>query len=138
MSFDGTTATPSSRRRAGSADEDEEPRRPAQRQRHNGSPAPPQAAFNSFLHLNPTDRKGHHKAPDGLPDDPVALSPTQQLYANFGAASRIEDWNNVWTLLVVQKDHLLFGMSPLLADLDRDNCTRPTNDEVNIQVGLMA
>ncbi|OAV91641.1 hypothetical protein PTTG_11153 [Puccinia triticina 1-1 BBBD Race 1] len=51
---------------------------------------------------------------------------------------RSEDWNNVWTLLVVQKDHLLFGMSPLLADLDRDNCTRPTNDEVNIQVGLMA
>ncbi|WAQ88702.1 hypothetical protein PtA15_10A121 [Puccinia triticina] len=45
---------------------------------------------------------------------------------------------DVWTLLVVQKDHLLFGMSPLLAALDRDNCTCPTVDEVNIQVGLMA
>ncbi|OAV92226.1 hypothetical protein PTTG_03267 [Puccinia triticina 1-1 BBBD Race 1] len=58
-----------------------------------------------------------------------------QLQAN---RPRSEDWNNAWTLLVVQKDHILFGMSPLLAGLDRDNCTCPTNDEVNIQVRLMA
>ncbi|WAQ81853.1 hypothetical protein PtA15_2A166 [Puccinia triticina] len=57
-----------------------------------------------------------------------------QLQAN---RPRSEDWNNAWTLLVVQKDHLLFGMSPLLADLDRDNCTCPTDDEVTIQLGMM-
>ncbi|WAQ90792.1 hypothetical protein PtA15_13A191 [Puccinia triticina] len=61
-----------------------------------------------------------------LPPRPLQFQMTAQLNAN---QTRSEDFVNVWTVLVVEKDHDLFGSSPLVDEVDRLSCRCPTDAE---------
>ncbi|WAQ87331.1 hypothetical protein PtA15_8A235 [Puccinia triticina] len=91
MSFDASTATGSLPQTMNPLSNAANQGRPPQRQRNEGTPASPRVAFNPFLLLNPTNPKGACKDPNGLPGDPLILTPTQQLYADFGVQPVAED-----------------------------------------------
>ncbi|OAV97556.1 hypothetical protein PTTG_01281 [Puccinia triticina 1-1 BBBD Race 1] len=74
-------------------------------------------------------------------DDPVVSTMIQRLYPNLGVQPVNEDPLTHYKL--VDAPRRPEGPSPIWdvppsGHLDRDNCTCPTVDEVNIQVGLMA
>ncbi|WAQ83545.1 hypothetical protein PtA15_3A916 [Puccinia triticina] len=58
-----------------------------------------------------------------------------QLNAN---RPRSKDYVNAWTVLVVEKDHKMFGSSPLVDEVNKLSCRCPTDAEVTAQVALMA